>query len=299
MYGNPTGAEAHMEGLCTMVNLRGGLESLGKDGVLRRWVIWYCHFIPSFEFLLTEDRSDLIASTRFETPPKFPRAPLPPAARIPLTSFLPPNYPILPLAPPPYFITPIERSGCLDLLAISNTMHELAFFLDATASLPGNGSDRILLEAGYHDRVSAIEYDLNVLLCEHPSHSSPKDDVGRVFILAALLHIYTCLRLTRSAVGIRISIAGRLQVALDALTNPPPRMWNEMLWICFLGLTTCSPGCKDWYEMRVWNLCEFLGLKSWGEVGVVLRKGVWIEGGSWRNCEDAWKAIQRKYKSSL
>jgi hypothetical protein len=40
MYGNSEGAKTHLDGLLTMVNLRGGLDALGTNGILKRWVIW-------------------------------------------------------------------------------------------------------------------------------------------------------------------------------------------------------------------------------------------------------------------
>jgi hypothetical protein len=237
-------------------------------------------------------RSDLIAATRFETMPHFPPSSLSPAALMPLSDFLPPTELIPFLIPKPNIMTPLGRSRSLGIIVISVILHELCYFLDVTASFPSPQSNQILLDACYHERVSAAEYQLVLLLQQHPAHTAAPDDISRVLTLAGLLHIYTCLRLTRSAVTIRNSLTERLLAALQNLTAPPPKIWRELLWICFLGWTTCAPEGYVWYSMRVKQLCELLELTTWEDVSSVLKRGVWIEKGIWATYEILWGTLQ-------
>jgi hypothetical protein len=48
MGGDLANWELHMKGLETMIKLKGGLQTLGLDGLLHRMILWYCYkFLPN------------------------------------------------------------------------------------------------------------------------------------------------------------------------------------------------------------------------------------------------------------
>lgn len=48
MGGDLANWELHMKGLETMIKLKGGLQTLGLDGLLYRMILWYCYkFLPN------------------------------------------------------------------------------------------------------------------------------------------------------------------------------------------------------------------------------------------------------------
>lgn len=43
MSGDLPSWELHMKGLETMIKLKGGLQTLGLDGLIHRMISWYCY----------------------------------------------------------------------------------------------------------------------------------------------------------------------------------------------------------------------------------------------------------------
>ncbi|KAH9221865.1 hypothetical protein DL95DRAFT_381644, partial [Leptodontidium sp. 2 PMI_412] len=201
LNGDRSRALIHLNGLKQMVELKGGLESLCINRVLRRLILW----------------ADLCNATRWNSTPRFPFVPFPDL--LPLSSFYSPG-----TEPPTLLIDPTLTDAALNsgngrLLPLLRELHSLAAFIDHTAPY----GIVALEQASYPDRAYMVEYVLLDLISHshtHPPTTSPTHHVtGAVGIIAPLLHalllyIYSNIRLTPVGGRIRRTLASRLRAFL-------------------------------------------------------------------------------------
>ncbi|PMD40868.1 hypothetical protein L207DRAFT_633817 [Hyaloscypha variabilis F] len=145
LNGRSDSAEVHMKGLQRMVQLRGGLQALGMQGILMRMVLW----------------SDLCNASRSQSTPRFPLIHFPNLA--PISTFTPQesinNY-SLPLPQTLLSLDPPKHLH-LSLLSILTNLHHLSTFLNLTP----NPSHDLPPQAAYPDRVYLVEHQIPYPSC--------------------------------------------------------------------------------------------------------------------------------------
>ncbi|CZR57003.1 uncharacterized protein PAC_06892 [Phialocephala subalpina] len=248
LNGTLENAIVHMNGLEQLVRLRGGLENLGMQGILRRRVLW----------------ADLCCAARAQTPPRFPLYQYFDMSRLsdlystgsPASSILIPSQELATMS--------VSR-GETKVLEILQDLHELSTFLNYI----GSASEELPPEAAYPDRLYTTEHQLltsladrRLLIC-NPSQAS----IFTILLHAALLYIYTNLRETPVDGALRRTLVARVRSTLDvteisALMESFPA---ELLWILSLVILA-SKSLDDSYWLRMQLLCDIHEIRTWDKV---------------------------------
>ncbi|KAH6713438.1 hypothetical protein BKA61DRAFT_74860 [Leptodontidium sp. MPI-SDFR-AT-0119] len=271
LNGNPENSIIHLNGLKRMVEMRGGLDCLGMQGILQRVVLW----------------ADLCGASRTQTVPKFPLVRFP--DMMPLPQFSPPNCTksyllVLNSTLSSRAKTP-ESAGVLDNL---QHLHELSTFLN----LVGKESDDLPVEACYPDRVYTVEH--NILTSLYVSQSSPQGQRSNIWDIlrhASLLFIYTNLRQTPVGGQIRKSLSNRLQLCMQ---DADLRVYKvdlpaEMLWVSCIGLVgTQDTSDYHWFLGCVERISVEHLIGSWEEVLSFCGAMPALERNCARKCESLW-----------
>ncbi|KAH8801376.1 fungal-specific transcription factor domain-containing protein [Xylogone sp. PMI_703] len=266
LNGSSASARIHMEGLKRIVELKGGLNNLGLEGILRRMVLW----------------SDLLESATFYHAPIFPLQTF--ENLLPLSDFLPEICLDQYLAS---FADNLRTFGiCSEVLDILFSMHQLATFLNHMES------DKLPWDASYPDRVYIVEHKILTWLATHSAIGVGNTDISTILAHAALLYIYTNLRQTPVGARIRGRLCMRLKSVLenaDANLATGPST-SEMLWILFLGAFAANDVVsKTWFLVNLKSKCLSRNMLTWEDISAHLNSLPVFETACLQGCKSIWE----------
>ncbi|KAH8659318.1 hypothetical protein BGZ60DRAFT_122063 [Tricladium varicosporioides] len=260
LNGASASARVHVNGLRKMVELRGGLESLGMRGILRRMVLW----------------TDLCNAARSNTAPLFPFIPF---SNTPsLSSFYsnPFSSRLAHLQFTPALLLASynnQHQAYTSILPILRDLHDLAIFLNNA-----NGSrvdEELPPLAAYPDRVYTVEHRILTALSQEPQLGDLNHDTDSVIfsllLHVSLLYVYTNLRQTPVGGQIRQSILSRFRSRLQIshLGLCSQLYSTEMLWITIVGIMG-SNGQDQYLLDSARQLCPIIGLHTWRQINKYL-----------------------------
>ncbi|KAF8866894.1 hypothetical protein BDZ45DRAFT_177597 [Acephala macrosclerotiorum] len=238
----------HMNGLQQLVKLRGGLENLGMQGILRRRVLW----------------ADLCCAARSQAPPRFPLYQHSGMSK--LSDFYPAGSSASSILIENQELTTKALSqGKIEVLEILEDLHGLSTFLNEV----GPASDELPPEAAYSDRVYTVEHRLLTLLADRKSslcHAS-EEPIITLLLQAALLYIYTNLRETPVGGAIRRTLATRVQYSLEMMDVSALMVHfpAELLWALSL-VVLASKSLDDSCWLHIEIFCAIHDIHTWDEV---------------------------------
>lgn len=269
LNGDMSKALIHMRGLKAIVEEKGGVQSLGMNGTLRRLVLW----------------ADLCNATRWNSAPIFPPADFP--SIFPHSLLLPSTVQTSTLALRGSLLSSSMIAGVSALSDLLQDLHALALFLDRTDPRDVD----ILHDVAYADRACLVEYQTLMMTAQYinpPVHS--KEMVLPLLFQALLLYIYTNIRLTPVGSNLRSAVIGRIKQYVSSIPNSTLKdlvtdFPNEMLWLFFLTGSSAVESESRWFfkSNLVW-ICMSQGLASWGGVNFQLKRFLWLRTSCLERC---------------
>ncbi|KUJ17475.1 uncharacterized protein LY89DRAFT_54360 [Mollisia scopiformis] len=267
--GNPQSAILHLNGMKQMVDMRGGLDSLGMRGILKRVVLW----------------ADLCGAARLQTNPRFPLLEFPDMP--PISQFLQAeNSASSTLIITDNLLEAAVSQSQLKCIQILRDLHELSNFLNDT----GNHREDLPQEVCYPDRVYSVEHNTLTAITRMSDARDPSN-IFSILLHASLLFIYTNLRQTPVGDQIRKSLSARLRSCIQGADVAFLQMMfpAELLWASLLGIVGGKETSDfNWFLSSVERLCMGNGIMTWeGATEFCIELPV-LETSCRNTCEKLW-----------
>ena len=277
-FGSREDAKTHMDGLETMVTIKGGIEQIAGsiDGVLERFIRW--NDLNYAELFGTQLRFAMDC-TYLEGPEEFQSD-----ASCFRNSILGVNY-------GPLVWDRLQGQ-------VINLLHEVRILCEEVNARP----IRTLQEAEKvkrSDSLHRIERKLRMITVVEQKDAvleSSSDRMWRATALAGLLYVHHMLRFLPISYRQFNSLSRDLQTVM-ALTGGSEKVWKHAPEILIWALTTgtiVSEGRMEhgWYVERIASACRDVGYTSWNCYREKMKSFLWVARLDDARYEKVWKQIE-------
>jgi hypothetical protein len=263
-FGSVEEATKHMQGLETMIEMRGGIEMLkgSMDGILQRFIAWndlnFAELLGAkTQMMFVKDCNYLEEDIVLSTSPCFRRS-------------------ISGVDYGPLVWQKLQGD-------VINLLHEIRILCEDVNARPFRGlqeRERVRRSDAFHNIERKLK-NLTVIEEETVILETSSDRMWRATALAGLMYIHYMLRMLPLGYRQFNSLSRDLQTAL-ALTGGPRGIWKNAPEILIWALTTGTIISErriehGWYVERLASACREVGYTSWDRYRQKMNSFLWVE----------------------
>ncbi|KIM95653.1 hypothetical protein OIDMADRAFT_148736 [Oidiodendron maius Zn] len=280
MSGDLASWELHMNGLETMIKMKGGLANLGLDGLIHRMISWV----------------DVCGATINHSKPRFP------SIRNPHTSLSRPsihNTHDRPIAVIGLEIKDLTHSLpiSIDLANILEDMLRLTTFVEIL-----HGSAMTQDCTYFDDQRASIEHRILAIPGEQDKEQGIAEtkNIQESCRLAALIYTNMVFRELQPSAAIHTTLTSRLRNILiqTDLTSCWGNHWKMLLWVLFMGgAVALQNSTRSWFVSILAIACSQLKMQSWHDIKEILLKYLWSDRIWEGRCKYLWFEVEFEHRT--
>lgn len=300
MIGDLASWELHMNGLKTMIKMKGGLANLGLDGLIHRMISWYgVQHLPNVSFLIDSlpcRRVDVCGATINHSKPRFP------SIRNLHTSISRPS--IHNTHDRPIAIIGLEIKAPTHSLPISiDLANILEDMLRLTTFVEILHDSKITQDCTYFDdQRASIEHRILAIPDKQDKEQGTAEtkNIQESCRLAALIYTNMVFRELQPSAAIHTTLTSRLRTMLmqTDLTSCWGNHWKMLLWVLFMGgAVALQKSTRSWFVSILAIACSQLKMQSWHDIKEILLKYLWSDRIWEGRCKYLWIEVEVEHRT--